>query len=292
MICREEKLRNELDQGAEFVLLEGRDIIHSCSCNYIRESERKKIRVRSMDQMAEKHLCKRCCVNYIPNPYSVVIDLEMCRVQKKCDYAYSHEIIQIGAVVINETFEIVSEFSTYVRPEYGLLDPYITRLTGIVEGNIASAPILKDAMEMFLDWMEHFKIEKIYAWSRSDYIQLDYELRFKKLQSGRAEDLLDPDFWIDYQEVFDSRYRFGRAVSLKDALRYSEICPVGRAHNGLDDAVNTAMLIEKLEKNPDYKPCVCGTEEPEGERLTFTIGNILSHLFAQTENQMEGCLAG
>ena len=29
--------------------------------------------------------------------------------------------------------------------------------------------------------------------------------------------------------------------------------PDGRLHDGLDDAWNTARLIEKLEKNPDYK---------------------------------------
>ena len=33
----------------------------------------------------------------------------------------------------------------------------------------------------------------------------------------------------------------------------AEIEPEGRFHDGLDDAVNTAYLIEKLELNPEYQ---------------------------------------
>ena len=43
----------------------------------------------------------------------VVIDLEMCRVPKKCrteEYHWTNETIQIGAVVLNENMEI-TEYS-------------------------------------------------------------------------------------------------------------------------------------------------------------------------------------
>ena len=42
-----------------------------------------------------------------------------------------------------------------------------------------------------------------------------------------------------------------RKMSLEEALGRADIDPEGRFHDGLNDAVNTGLLIEKLELNPD-----------------------------------------
>ena len=46
----------------------------------------------------------------------VVIDLEMCNVlgEAKKAYGYRNEIIEIGAVLLNESYEIKDSFKTYV----------------------------------------------------------------------------------------------------------------------------------------------------------------------------------
>lgn len=49
----------------------------------------------------------------------------------------------------------------------------------------------------------------------------------------------------------------------------------GHAHNGLDDALNTAFLIEKLEQNPDYVLRERIQLKTDEEELTFTIGDLL-----------------
>ena len=72
---------------------------------------------------------------------NVVIAIEMCVVQKEYqwkDYPYEHEIIQIGAVMMDEGYEITDEFSTYVRPQYGRIDHFIQELTGIGDKEIGS----------------------------------------------------------------------------------------------------------------------------------------------------------
>ena len=43
-----------------------------------------------------------------------------------------------------------------------------------------------------------------------------------------------------------------------------EIEPEGRLHDGLDDAVNTGYLIEKLKMNPEFK--LVSYEMPEQEQ--------------------------
>jgi DNA polymerase III epsilon subunit-like protein len=64
---------------------------------------------------------------------TVVIDLEMCKVPKSRRFGYglSMEIIQIGAVSLDENGEILDKFVSFVRPEYGFIDSAINRLTGI-----------------------------------------------------------------------------------------------------------------------------------------------------------------
>ena len=60
--------------------------------------------------------------------YTVVVDLEMCRVPRanKSRYHYGSEIIQIGATALDENYEVVDGYSCYVRPEYGSIDGFIT----------------------------------------------------------------------------------------------------------------------------------------------------------------------
>ena len=61
----------------------------------------------------------------------IVLDLEMCMVprhMKTKEYRLKHEIIQIGAVKLNEHFDEVSRFSTFVKPQYGYVDGFIKEL--------------------------------------------------------------------------------------------------------------------------------------------------------------------
>ena len=49
----------------------------------------------------------------------LVLDLEMCKVPKnyrRKDYQYATETIQIGAVLLNESYEQIDTFREYVHP--------------------------------------------------------------------------------------------------------------------------------------------------------------------------------
>lgn len=185
----------------------------------------------------------------------LVIDLEMCKVPKNYrgkSYKYASEIIQVGAVLLDEDYKEIGTLCQYVHPEFGVLDYFITNLTGIENGQVKNAPKLKEALIHMVDWLGEREY-KVFAWSKSDYCQLNHEITSKKLNDEKLEELMKPERWIDYQEVFGKRYNFEHAIGLKEALMLCNIEPDGRLHDGLDDAWNTARLIEKLEKNPDYK---------------------------------------
>ncbi len=85
-----------------------------------------------------------------------VLDLEMCKVPKAnrtMEYPWVNEIIQIGAVLLDESYQVVDQFSSYVSPEYGILDSYIERWTGISKQNLDDAPYLQETLHEFEEWL-------------------------------------------------------------------------------------------------------------------------------------------
>ena len=61
-------------------------------------------------------------------------------------------------------------------------------------------------------------------------------------------------------------------MSLEEALGRADIDPEGRFHDGLNDAVNTGLLIEKLELNPDYQLVSYEMPEKPSEHLSSSLG--------------------
>ncbi len=210
----------------------------------------------------------------------IVIDVEMCKVQIKAyNYPYKNEIIQIGAVKMNENYEILDSFSTYVKPRYGKIDHFIDRLTGISERNLKGAPDIEDALLKMLQWIGDDETV-FYSWSTTDYDQICNEIRYKCRDDVNWDLLLNQENWVDYQERLGARLESQRSLKLSDALELVEIDTKGRAHDGLDDAYNTARMIAKLEQNKDYKTLVerLRANEENQKPLTTSLGQLLQGL--------------
>ena len=210
----------------------------------------------------------------------VVIDVEMCKVQMKAyNYPYKNEIIQIGAVKMDGKYEILDSFSTYVKPRYGKIDHFIDRMTGISERNLKGAPDIEEALLKMLQWIGDDETV-FYSWSTTDYTQIHNEIRFKCRDDVNWDLLLNQENWIDYQERLGTRLESPRPLKLSDALELVEIDTKGRAHDGLDDAYNTARMISKLEQNKDYRTLVerLRANEENQKPLTTSLGQLLQGL--------------
>lgn len=192
-----------------------------------------------------------------------VIDLEMCKVPKdsrRDEYPHGNEIIQIGAVLLDESLEICDSFMTYVHPEYGYVDSFIEELTGITKENTANAPGIAEAMRSFLEWIPVDAY--IVSWSESDLCQICDELESKNIYYPELDMYLDD--WIDCQRIFGDRLDTNRNYRLADALNMAAIYYDEGAHDGLVDAKNTALLFAKLEKELELKLSpYLSREEPE-----------------------------
>ena len=208
--------------------------------------------------------------------FYLVIDLEMCKVPRDYrskSYRYANETIQIGAVLLDDSFKRIGTLCQYVHPEHGVIDYFIENLTGIKNSQVKKAPKLDEALIHMIDWLGE-RDYKIYAWSESDRNQLLHEIKAKNMTDERIHAFMKAENWIDYQDVFTKRFELSRQLSLEEALGRAEIEPEGKFHDGLDDAVNTAYLIEKLELNPEYQLVSYEMPDKPSERLCSTLGEL------------------
>ena len=211
----------------------------------------------------------------------LVIDLEMCKVPRDYrskGYKYANETIQIGAVLLDEEFKRIGTLSQFVHPEHGVIDYFIENLTGIKNGQVKHAPRLQEALLHMLNWIGDREY-KVYAWSGSDRAQILHEIKAKNIVYEKIASFMEESRWVDYQDIFMKRYEMSRKMSLEEALGRADIDPEGRFHDGLNDAVNTGLLIEKLELNPDYQ--LVSYEMPE--KLSEHLSSSLGELFAGME---------
>ena len=182
----------------------------------------------------------------------VVYDLEMCRVprgEKRDEFGSRQELIQIGAVLLDEEYEIIDSFCTFVHPRYGELDDFIVKLTGITNADLVDAPSTEDALDSFLAWMPEDTV--MVSWSESDIYQLYHEIDGKGIDSPRLEDLLEES--VDCQYEFEEKLNSRRTYGLAEALSITGIDCDERVHDALSDARNTALLFKKIMTEPVLK---------------------------------------
>lgn len=213
--------------------------------------------------------------------YYVVVDLEMCKVPKynKPGYGHNHEIIQIGAALMDDKLDIIDKYNTFVKPDYGVLDDFISKLTGIKPEDLKDAPMVAEAVEDFLGWLPDGEVTAI-SWSFADRNQFHHELTSKGIEiSDRFNHILEN--WVDCQPQFSEKMNMKKRYSLEEALVAADICTDGHAHNGMVDAYNTALLYAKMQReeklvlNKYYKTA---HEDSEPEHLSFSFGDLLDKL--------------
>lgn len=187
----------------------------------------------------------------------VIVDLEMCNVSKgfiRDTYNWRSELIQIGAVVVDDSLEIVDEFMTHVRPQFGTVDAYIEKLTGISRKDVQNAPSIKEALELFMNWLPNDSF--LVSWSENDEYQIRKELKEKGIVIEGLDNYLDN--WIDCQKTFGEKMNAQKNYKLSEALIIADIDYDEGEHDALVDAKNTAQLFIKMERelelvlNPYY----------------------------------------
>ena len=209
----------------------------------------------------------------------IVVDLEMNaipnRYQKERLYA-KMEIIQIGAIALNETYQEMDSYATYVKPQYDdKVEDFYTHLTGITTQMIGQAPCFKDAIHAFFLWIEHFDGEiEMVSWSMSDRQQIVQEACLKEYAFDTFETYV-LDQWTDLQLEFDGLAFMDHRTSLADACQVAGLSLEGKLHNGLDDARNTAHLLQILRDDDLFEKTFGKVYHYQEKSRPTTIGDVI-----------------
>ena len=150
---------------------------------------------------------------------------------------------------MNESYTILDEFKTYVRPEYGMIDPFIEQLTGISQADVDTAPTTEEVLRAFATWLPEDAY--VVSWSENDAVQLERELDAKKIDLPELDWYLDE--WIDCQAMFGERMNSMRNYKLSEALNIAQIPFESGEHDALVDARNTALLFAKMETEDELQ---------------------------------------
>lgn len=208
----------------------------------------------------------------------IFLDFEMNPVPRENTEARAvvlSEIIQIGAVRLDEDYQLVDRFSQNVRPELNLIQPNITALTGIEQKDVDDAPLLCEALPQFAAWIGDSPT-RVYSWSDTDRKQLVRECKLKGLELPRQFRR-----WMDFQKVYTRLLGLSRRspLSLRNALGASNTDFAGSQHSAVADAENSASLLtlckdkEAFAERTRVVMELMGKSEPAGTTLGDLFGD-------------------
>jgi DNA polymerase III epsilon subunit-like protein len=179
----------------------------------------------------------------------VFVDFEMNQVSpehKAEKKICKNEIIEIGAVKLDDKYNEIDSFKTYVKPVLGSMAPRITKLTGITDEMLADAPHYEEVIGDFIEWCDDSEV--VYAWSENDLRQIRDESRLKSYTHPKMDSIVNR--WKDFQKEYANLIGTSKRISLSDAVFFLGENFQGAEHDALWDARNTAEVF-KLSKDED-----------------------------------------
>jgi len=166
----------------------------------------------------------------------------------------SKEIIEIGAIKLDENYEKIGSFKRFIKPQYNSeIEHIIQHLTGIRYDMVKNEPEFNEVINEFAEWCAKDGDFEIYAWSNCDRVQFMKELTLKQVKL--SENLCKmANQWKDFQRIFDIEVHACHSTSLENALKMVGLEFEGRAHDGMVDATNTAKLFAFTKDEKKFRP--------------------------------------
>ena len=160
------------------------------------------------------------------------------------------EIIQIGAVKIDNNYNVVDSFNILVKPTlYPQIHPYVEKITGFKTEDFNYAPRFKEAYPKFRAFLG--KDTTLGTWGYSDIKALFRNIIFNELSAPPV--IIQ---YVDIQKIATSHLKYSRGgvIGLKNAVEALniQIKDYINFHNALGDAYYTAEVLKHI--NPNKLP--------------------------------------
>ena len=193
-----------------------------------------------------------------PFDFYVVLDFEATCDQGKAPKP--QEIIEFPSVLISgETYEIIDEFSSFVRPlHHPQLTPFCTELTGITQQQVDGAPLFPEVLSQHMAWLRSHHLQVFSGDEGSNFAFItcgDWDLRRMLPNQCRVceprRDLIPHAYrqWINIKGHYMSFRGTKRAPGMAGMMRGLELDLIGHHHSGIDDSRNIARIAQHLGSN-------------------------------------------
>jgi len=153
------------------------------------------------------------------------------------------ETIEIGAVKVDtQTFEIVSEFQSFVKPIlYPELTNYCKKLTHITQDDTDNANEFGVVYRHFCKWLknEDFMIASWGAYDKNQ-LKIDCQRHGVKYLNGCGH--------INLKTKFSEFRGTRKGKGVRKALRILGLDFIGTPHRGIDDAKNIYRIVKAFTK--------------------------------------------
>lgn len=152
------------------------------------------------------------------------------------------EVVQVGAVVLNDTFSIEKEVRIVIRPRfYTKMSRRISDLTGITDEMLSTGVPLEDAMQQLRD-ITAGDDYAFFSWGMDDLRVLKQNFLMVEMD----DTWLAP--WYNLQMIFGLQTGAGKTQkALKTAMETLELEIDRPAHDALNDAHFAALIMQKLD---------------------------------------------
>jgi len=152
-----------------------------------------------------------------------------------------NEIIEIGAVRINEYSEVIGRFENFVKPTVNpVLSGFCKKLTSITQSQVNTARTFSKVLTDFKEWADMYEEDfYICSWGQNDKKLFADDCRLHNLDTA----------WLDRYVNLKSQYDQlkGDVVkgNLKKIVEREGFEFTGKAHRAISDAENLAKIFLK-----------------------------------------------
>jgi inhibitor of KinA sporulation pathway (predicted exonuclease) len=168
----------------------------------------------------------------------IILDLEATCWEEKSKF--QSEIIEIGAVKINDNQQIVDEFDAFIKPIlHPELSEFCTKLTSIKQSQIDMAHGFPIVIEQFKAWIGMDKKYFLCSWGFYDKKQFTADCNLHKLDIEWLKNHMS----IKHQHAGLKKLK--HPVGLGYAITHEGMKFEGKAHRGIDDARNISRIFLK-----------------------------------------------
>ena len=173
----------------------------------------------------------------------VILDLEWNSGFSKKKQGYFNEIIEFGAVKLNDRLQETDRLSMLVRPEITKhLSVMVRRLTSLNDRKVMEGVPFTQALSRFRRFLGN---AVLLSWSNSDLVTLcsNYEYHIKKDYPQFIK------YYADLQSYCQDMLglSFGNALSLMSTLQLLSVdCPAVQQHRALSDSLLASECFKKL----------------------------------------------